>query len=187
MAKVTILCHPVTPVAPAELEDWLELQLSRLRSSAPVIVRLSRLTQALPSLEVADGWLIEVELIDESHPLDRDDLSDAVADVINDMRFLGMQPMLLFHHAVREAIARGVPGVLGIHIEGPFLSKERRGVHDASKLRVVDEDAMRLLATPHGGVTMVTLAPETYDARNHPRTDGRRGHRVRRAHQCHLR
>jgi N-acetylglucosamine-6-phosphate deacetylase len=63
-------------------------------------------------------------------------------------------------HAVREAIARGVPGVLGIHIEGPFLSNERRGVHDASKLRVLDEDAMNLLATPTGGVTMVTLAPE---------------------------
>jgi N-acetylglucosamine-6-phosphate deacetylase len=63
-------------------------------------------------------------------------------------------------HAVREAIERGVPGVLGIHVEGPFLSKERRGVHDASKLRTLDEDAMKLLATPTGGVTMVTLAPE---------------------------
>jgi N-acetylglucosamine-6-phosphate deacetylase len=63
-------------------------------------------------------------------------------------------------HAVREAIARGVPGVLGIHIEGPFLSNERRGVHDAGKLRSLDDDAVRLLTTPHGGVTMVTLAPE---------------------------
>jgi N-acetylglucosamine-6-phosphate deacetylase len=63
-------------------------------------------------------------------------------------------------HAVRDAVTRGVPGVLGIHIEGPFLSNERRGVHDASKLRTLDEDAMKLLATPHGGVTMVTLAPE---------------------------
>jgi N-acetylglucosamine-6-phosphate deacetylase len=63
-------------------------------------------------------------------------------------------------HAVRDAIARGVPGVLGIHIEGPFLSNERRGVHDASKLRVLDREAMELLATPTGGVTMVTLAPE---------------------------
>jgi N-acetylglucosamine-6-phosphate deacetylase len=62
--------------------------------------------------------------------------------------------------AVREAIARAVPGVLGIHIEGPFLSNERRGVHDPSKLRTLDEDAMELLMTPHGGVTMVTLAPE---------------------------
>jgi N-acetylglucosamine-6-phosphate deacetylase len=62
--------------------------------------------------------------------------------------------------AVRDAIARGVPGVLGIHVEGPFLNHDRRGVHDASKLRVLDEGALKLLTTPHGGVTMVTLAPE---------------------------
>jgi N-acetylglucosamine-6-phosphate deacetylase len=62
--------------------------------------------------------------------------------------------------AVRAAIAKRVPGVLGIHIEGPFLSNERRGVHDASKLRTLDEDAVKLLAAPTGGVTMVTLAPE---------------------------
>ena len=34
--------------------------------------------------------------------------------------------------AVREAIEARVPGVLGIHIEGPFLNADRRGVHDAS-------------------------------------------------------
>jgi N-acetylglucosamine-6-phosphate deacetylase len=62
--------------------------------------------------------------------------------------------------AVREAIAGRVPGVLGIHIEGPFLAHERRGVHDGSKLRTIDEGALKLLTTPHGGVTMVTLAPE---------------------------
>jgi hypothetical protein len=102
MAKVTILCHPVTPVAPAEIEDWLELQLERLHSSAPVIARMSRLTQALPRSDVAAGWLIEVELTDESHPLDRDDLSAALADVFTDMRFLGMQPMLLFPHDLSD-------------------------------------------------------------------------------------
>jgi N-acetylglucosamine-6-phosphate deacetylase len=62
--------------------------------------------------------------------------------------------------AVRDAIAGGVPGVLGIHVEGPFLNEERRGVHDASKLRELDADAVKLLSRPHGGVTMVTLAPE---------------------------
>jgi hypothetical protein len=102
MAKITILSHPSTPVAPAELEDWLGLQLDRLQSSAPVIVRLSRLTRALSSSEVAGGWLIEVELTEESGPLDLDDLSGALADVINDMRFLGMQPMLLFPHDLSE-------------------------------------------------------------------------------------
>ena len=102
MAKVTILCHPVTPVPPAELEGWLELQLDRLRSDAPVIVRVSRLTRALPSSEIGAGWLIEVELTDESQPLDRDDLSEALADVFSDMRFLGMQPTLLFPHDLSD-------------------------------------------------------------------------------------
>jgi hypothetical protein len=127
MAKVTILCHPVTPVAPAELEDWLELQLDQLRSNAPVIVRVSRLTQALPSSEVAAGWLIEVELTDESQPLDRNDLTEALADVFNDMRFLGMQPMLLFPHdlsdlslALDEALSR-LPAVNGPVFDYPGL------------------------------------------------------------------
>jgi N-acetylglucosamine-6-phosphate deacetylase len=62
--------------------------------------------------------------------------------------------------AVRDAIRHGVPGLLGIHIEGPFLNAERRGVHDTSKLRRIDTDALLLLTRPHGGKTMVTLAPE---------------------------
>ena len=62
--------------------------------------------------------------------------------------------------ATRDAIAAGVPGVLGIHIEGPFLNEERKGVHDASKIRYLDEDAFRLLTRPTGGKTLLTLAPE---------------------------
>jgi N-acetylglucosamine-6-phosphate deacetylase len=62
--------------------------------------------------------------------------------------------------ATRAAIESHVPGVLGVHIEGPFLNAARRGVHDAGKLRSLDAAAVKLLSTPHGGVTMVTLAPE---------------------------
>jgi N-acetylglucosamine-6-phosphate deacetylase len=62
--------------------------------------------------------------------------------------------------ATRAAIESRVPGVLGVHIEGPFLNADRRGVHDAAKLRSLDAAAVELLSTPHGGLTMVTLAPE---------------------------
>ncbi len=62
--------------------------------------------------------------------------------------------------AVRAAVASGVPGVLGIHIEGPFLSFERKGVHDPAKLRELDESAVGLLTSLGTGRTMVTLAPE---------------------------
>lgn len=62
--------------------------------------------------------------------------------------------------AVQTAIEIGVPGVLGIHIEGPYLNEERKGVHDVTKLRWLDEDALGLLTSLNGGRTLVTLAPE---------------------------
>lgn len=62
--------------------------------------------------------------------------------------------------AVRDAIARGVPGVLGIHLEGPYLAAERKGTHDASVFRVPDAGELELVTSLSGGVTLVTLAPE---------------------------
>ncbi|RAK52868.1 N-acetylglucosamine-6-phosphate deacetylase [Phenylobacterium deserti] len=62
--------------------------------------------------------------------------------------------------AVDAAIDEGVPGVLGIHIEGPFISADRKGIHDASKFRVLDDEAIDLLTSLRRGRTLVTLAPD---------------------------
>src|SRR3982750_1073507 len=62
--------------------------------------------------------------------------------------------------AVEGAIAKGVAGVIGIHIEGPFINSEKRGIHDPAKIRKIDEIAAELLASLNNGVTLVTLAPE---------------------------
>jgi N-acetylglucosamine-6-phosphate deacetylase len=62
--------------------------------------------------------------------------------------------------AVREAIARRVPGVVGIHIEGPFISAARKGAHDGAKVRDLDARGVALLASLGVGRTLVTLAPE---------------------------
>jgi N-acetylglucosamine-6-phosphate deacetylase len=62
--------------------------------------------------------------------------------------------------AVDDAIMAGVPGVLGIHIEGPFLNAAKRGIHDSDKFRILDSDAVALLASLKHGKTLVTLAPE---------------------------
>ena len=62
--------------------------------------------------------------------------------------------------AVRNATAQGVPGILGVHLEGPFLNPARKGVHDAEKFRRIDDEAIALLTSLDAGKTLVTLAPE---------------------------
>ena len=62
--------------------------------------------------------------------------------------------------AVSQAIAEGVPGVLGIHLEGPFLNPEKRGIHDAGKFRPLDEEGFELVSSLRQGKTLLTLAPE---------------------------
>ena len=62
--------------------------------------------------------------------------------------------------AVRDAIEQHVPGVIGIHLEGPHLNPERRGVHDAAQMRELDGRALELLCSLDNGSTLVTLAPE---------------------------
>jgi N-acetylglucosamine-6-phosphate deacetylase len=62
--------------------------------------------------------------------------------------------------AVREAMARKVPGIVGIHVEGPHINAERKGTHDAAKIRPLDAAAVRLLGSLGSGRTLVTLAPE---------------------------
>lgn len=62
--------------------------------------------------------------------------------------------------AVREAIASRVPGVLGIHLEGPYLAPERKGTHDAGKFRLPDGDEIALATSLDNGRTLITLAPE---------------------------
>lgn len=63
--------------------------------------------------------------------------------------------------AVRQAIAERAPGVLGIHLEGPFLNPARKGVHDPAMLRAITDADVRLIADAAKSVPLVlTVAPE---------------------------
>jgi N-acetylglucosamine-6-phosphate deacetylase len=66
--------------------------------------------------------------------------------------------------ATREAIDQGVPGVLGIHLEGPYLADTRKGTHDASKFRLPDAQEIALATALDNGITLITLAPERVGA-----------------------
>ncbi len=60
----------------------------------------------------------------------------------------------------RDAIAAGVPGVLGIHLEGPFLNPERKGVHDPRLMRPIEEEDIAIATSLARGRMMMTIAPE---------------------------
>ncbi len=62
--------------------------------------------------------------------------------------------------AVRNAMTNKIPGVIGVHLEGPFLNEARKGTHDAAKFRHLDGEAVALLSSLKIGRTLVTLAPE---------------------------
>ncbi len=65
--------------------------------------------------------------------------------------------------AVEAAIRLGVPGVLGIHLEGPHLSVARKGAHDPDLIRpMVESDETFLIeAAQRLPNVMVTVAPES--------------------------
>ncbi|WP_071674049.1 N-acetylglucosamine-6-phosphate deacetylase [Nioella nitratireducens] len=64
--------------------------------------------------------------------------------------------------AVARAIAAGVPGVRGLHLEGPHIAMARKGAHDPAFVRpMTPEDVTTLCdAARRLPVLMVTLAPE---------------------------
>jgi len=62
--------------------------------------------------------------------------------------------------SVDEAIGAGAPGVLGIHLEGPYLAPERRGIHNAAKFHIPRDGDLALVASLRRGRTLITLAPE---------------------------
>lgn len=62
--------------------------------------------------------------------------------------------------AVTDAIDAGVPGIVGIHLEGPYLNPERKGVHSADIIRPMEDDAIELLTRLSNGRILVTMAPE---------------------------
>ncbi|TWB71791.1 N-acetylglucosamine 6-phosphate deacetylase [Nitrospirillum amazonense] len=73
--------------------------------------------------------------------------------------------MMAAAEAAAEAAAVPGGGIIGVHLEGPFLNPERRGVHKAAHIRRpngIDLDRLSALPRHFGdlGRVVLTLAPE---------------------------
>ncbi len=54
--------------------------------------------------------------------------------------------------------------VPGLHLEGPWLNPNRKGIHDAKQVRRPDADLLRLICDNSNTISMMTLAPEVCPA-----------------------
>ncbi len=72
----------------------------------------------------------------------------------------GFEVMQRMADAIREARARSLPGIIGVHFEGPYLNSDRKGVHNETHIRRFEEEFLDLLKDGDLGKVLVTLAPE---------------------------
>ncbi|MBL4873312.1 MAG: N-acetylglucosamine-6-phosphate deacetylase [Rhodobacteraceae bacterium] len=65
--------------------------------------------------------------------------------------------------AVKAAIAAGVGGVIGLHLEGPHLSIARKGAHDPALIRAMEDGDCRQLCKLAAELPslLLTVAPES--------------------------
>jgi N-acetylglucosamine-6-phosphate deacetylase len=61
--------------------------------------------------------------------------------------------------AAAKVQAEGVPAVLGIHVEGPFIDVRRKGAHEERFIRTVTEADLDELRSAKCGAMMITVAP----------------------------
>jgi N-acetylglucosamine-6-phosphate deacetylase len=59
-----------------------------------------------------------------------------------------------------EASADAQPSILGLHLEGPFISPLKAGIHDTDAIRKPTSDDESVLCRARKGKILVTLAPE---------------------------
>ncbi|TYK65880.1 N-acetylglucosamine-6-phosphate deacetylase [Colwellia echini] len=62
--------------------------------------------------------------------------------------------------AIAQAIIEKVPGIVGIHFEGPHLSVEKKGTHCADFIRPISDAEWQVLSRQDIGQVIITLAPE---------------------------
>ena len=157
-----------------------------MRSDAAVLVEGARIAAVVPradvpaTIEVRDlpggAWLapgfIDIQVNGGGDVLFNDaPTPDGIRTLVAAHRKLGtttLLPTLISDTAEKmraalaavEAVIDAEPGLLGIHLEGPFLSPEKAGVHDRRMFRPPTASDLALITAPRQGVTLVTLAPE---------------------------
>lgn len=61
---------------------------------------------------------------------------------------------------ISEALTLDIPGIIGVHFEGPHLSAIKKGIHNDDHIRTLSQQELDIFCRDDLGLKIVTLAPE---------------------------
>ena len=65
--------------------------------------------------------------------------------------------------ATKEYMLNNGNSILGIHLEGPFITLEKKGIHPKENIRKMAEEDLRVILDAKETIKMVTLSPESVE------------------------
>lgn len=77
----------------------------------------------------------------------------------------GKEPMGKVIDLIGGVENKEAQGILGLHLEGPFINAEKKGAHDPIHIRHLDEMTAYYLADHADKIKVITLAPENCEQR----------------------
>jgi N-acetylglucosamine-6-phosphate deacetylase len=89
--------------------------------------------------------------------------SDGTVAILPTLYSTSHERILQAIDVTKSYIASGKTGVLGLHIEGPFINFTKRGAHSANAVRVPTKaEIAEIIAHCEGLLTVMTIAPEIW-------------------------
>lgn len=62
--------------------------------------------------------------------------------------------------AINQALTENLPGILGIHFEGPAFSGDRNGAHQPQNIRSIGAEEQSIICAIKDGITLLTFSPD---------------------------
>ncbi|MPR33211.1 N-acetylglucosamine-6-phosphate deacetylase [Salmonirosea aquatica] len=173
-----ILTHTTIFTGEAVLEDhalWLEA--GKIRA----VLSTNELPESVPTRDMNGAWLVpgfvDFQLYGGSTGFLTQDgsvesltnmyqthLQDGTTTIVPTVYSTTQARILAAAEAIRHYWALGLPGVAGLHVEGPFISQAKRGAHSDKMVRPPSRKELDELIEQAGDVIKVmTIAPECFD------------------------
>ncbi|HEV7348924.1 N-acetylglucosamine-6-phosphate deacetylase [Telluribacter sp.] len=139
------------------------------------------LPDSLPTHDLAGAWLLpglvdfqlyggstgfltrdlSVEALTNMH---QTHLQDGTTTLVPTLFSTSRARILKAIEVVEEYWTRGLPGVAGLHVEGPFINPAKRGAHSEDMVRPpTAEELEELIRKGEKAVKVMTIAPECFD------------------------